>query len=420
MTETSRRVQLPLADDGRAAHDFHPAYVVWELTLRCDQPCTHCGSRAGDARPDELTLEEARRVVGELAEMRAREVILIGGEAYLHPAFLDVIAALREAGIRPGMTTGGRGIKASLAADMARAGLAAASVSLDGMEATHDRMRAARGSFASATSALGMLRAEGIAIAANTNVNRFNEADLEALYAHLRGTGIKSWQVQLTTPLGRAADRPDMILQPYDLLRVVPRIAALKERAYSDGILLMPGNNLGYFGPEEALLRSLERGGRDHFQGCQAGRYVLGIESNGAVKGCPSLQSSHYVGGSARGEGIAAAWEGSAAIGFARERTREDLWGFCRTCAFADACLGGCTFTAHSFFGRPGNNPYCHYRARELARRGTRERLVLRTAAPGVPFDSALFDLVEEPFDAPEPALPARNDLVKIRRNPRP
>ena len=34
---------------------LHPAYVVWELTLACDQPCTHCGSRAGDARPAELS-----------------------------------------------------------------------------------------------------------------------------------------------------------------------------------------------------------------------------------------------------------------------------------------------------------------------------------------------------------------------------
>ena len=39
----------------------------------------------------------------------------------------------------------------------------------------------------------------------------------------------------------------------------------------------MPGNNLGYFGPEEALLRSTERGGRDHYHGCMAGRFLMGI-----------------------------------------------------------------------------------------------------------------------------------------------
>ena len=62
----------------------HPAYVVWELTLACDQPCTHCGSRAGEVREGELSTQKALSVVQELAAMGTREVVLIGGEAYLH------------------------------------------------------------------------------------------------------------------------------------------------------------------------------------------------------------------------------------------------------------------------------------------------------------------------------------------------
>src|SRR5207244_12500759 len=122
------------------------------------------------------------------------------------------------------------------------------------------------------------------------------------------------------------------------LLRVVPRIAALKERAFAEGILLMPGNNLGYFGPEEALLRSQAAGGEDHFRGCQAGKYVMGIESDGAGKGCPSLATSHYVGGNLRGSSIDALWSGDNAIGFMRARGREHLGGFCATCEFAEPC----------------------------------------------------------------------------------
>src|SRR2546421_5820464 len=96
MSRTARRVELPIAD----APTFHPRYVVWELTLRCDQPCTHCGSRAGEARPSELDTDEALRVVSELAAMHAAEVVLIGGEAYLHPGFLRIIEALRDAGVK--------------------------------------------------------------------------------------------------------------------------------------------------------------------------------------------------------------------------------------------------------------------------------------------------------------------------------
>ncbi|MBX3226761.1 MAG: radical SAM protein [Labilithrix sp.] len=408
----ARRIQLP-----QARH--HPAYVVWELTLRCDQPCTHCGSRAGEARPSELSTEEAIRVAGELAAMGAKEVVLIGGEAYLHPGFLDVIAALARAGVRPVTTTGGRGIDAALARAMADAGLVVASVSIDGLEATHDLMRAARGSFASATAALGHLRAAGVTVAANTNVNRLNEADLEPLYEHLRAAGVRSWQVQLTTPLGRAADRPEMVLQPWDLLRILPRVAALKERARRDGILVMPGNNLGYFGPEEATLRSLREGEAEHWQGCQAGRYVMGIESDGAVKGCPSLQTASYVGGTLRERPLAAIWDDAPELAITRARTTDFLWGYCGECAFGEVCMGGCTFTAHAFFGRPGNNPYCHYRARVMQERGVRERIVLRAPAPGTPFDHATFDLVVEPFDSPDERPTRPLDLVKLRRKPR-
>jgi radical SAM protein with 4Fe4S-binding SPASM domain len=398
---------------------LRPAYVVWELTLRCDLKCTHCGSRAAKARPDELSTHEALGVVKQLAAMGTDEVVLIGGEAYLHDGFLEIARALADAGITPTLTTGGRGVDETLARAMAAAGIRRVSVSIDGMEAAHDRMRALSGSFAAACAALDNCRAAGMVVTANTNLNRLNRDDLEPLYAHLRQRGIVAWQLQLTTPLGRAADRTDMILQPWDLLDLMPRIAALKTRAFEDGIAIMPGNNLGYFGPEEALLRSPKEGMTDHWQGCQAGRFVMGIESDGAVKGCPSLQTAHYVGGKLRERSLASIWNDTPELGFARARTVDDLWGFCKSCPFAEPCMGGCSFTAHALFGRPGNNPYCHFRARQYAKQGKRERLVPREAAPGLPFDNGSFDLVVEDADALDPAagLDAAA-LVQITRKP--
>ncbi len=395
-----------------------PLYTVWELTLACDQPCTHCGSRAGEARPDELTTEAALKVVDQLAELGTFEVALIGGEAYLHPGFLEIVRALKARGIRPSMTSGGQGITAELARQMKDAGLYTVSISIDGLEPTHDLMRARNGSFAAATGALRHLAAAGVTIASNVNLNRLNQADLEPLYDEvLKPLGVAAWQVQITTPLGRAADRPAMLLQPFDLVELVPRIAKLKKRAWEESrLLMMPGNNLGYFGPEEAVIRS-PPGGADHFQGCLAGRMTLGIESDGAVKGCPSLQSAHYVGGNLKQQPLKEIWETSPRLAFARKRTAEDLWGFCRTCPFAATCLGGCSFTAHAVLGRPGNNPYCHYRARTLAEQGKRERLVLAEAAPGQPFDNGRFEIVVEALDAPDVRPPTPRELVR-RRGP--
>ena len=88
------RRHLPLADAARPIDlAARPLYAVWEITLACDLACTHCGSRAGKARPDELTTAEALRVVDELAELGVREVTLIGGEAYLRPDWLDLVRA---------------------------------------------------------------------------------------------------------------------------------------------------------------------------------------------------------------------------------------------------------------------------------------------------------------------------------------
>jgi hypothetical protein len=82
--------------------------------------------------------------------------------------------------------------------------------------------------------------------------------------------------------------------------------------------------------------------------------------------------------------------------------------------------MGGCSFTAHALFGRPGNNPYCHFRARTLAAQGKRERLVPAEPAEGRPFDNGLFELVLEDLDGPDPGLDAPERLVQLTRRPRP
>ena len=56
----------------------------------------------------------------------------------------------------------------------------------------------------------------------------------------------------------------------------------------------------------------------------------------------------------------------------------------------------------HGLAGKRGDNPFCYYRARELAKKGLRERIVKVAEAPGEPFDFGRFDIVVE--DAQRPA----------------
>lgn len=368
-----------------------PRYAVWEVTLACDHACRHCGSRAGRARPDELNTVEALGVVDQLQALGVREVTLIGGEVYLRDDWLEIVSRVSR-NMRCTMVTGGRGLTPERARAGRAAGLQAVSVSVDGLEATHDRLRGLKGSYRAAMAAIEAARAAGLGVACNTQINRLSAPELSELAEILYAAGARSWQVQLTVPMGRAADEPEVLLQPEDLLDVFPVLAELAEHS---GLALWPGNNIGYFGPFEQKLRKVQPG--RHMASCSAGRQSLGIEADGTLKGCPSLPTDSWSSGSLREHSLAELWARAAPLRYTRERSVDDLWGYCRECYYADACKAGCTWTSDVFFGRPGNNPYCHHRALERSREGLRERLVRTEAPDGNPFDRGRFEIVLEP-----------------------
>jgi radical SAM protein with 4Fe4S-binding SPASM domain len=391
-------------------------YVVWEITLRCDLACGHCGSRAGKPRADELTTAEALDLVRQIAEMGAHEVTLIGGEAYLRDDWTVIAGAIRDAGMQCTMTTGGRGLTPERAKAAFEAGVQSVSVSIDGIGPTHDMQRGVVGSFDAARSALGNLARAGMQVSVNSQINRLSYPELGNILDLIVEEGGHSWQIQLTVPMGRAADRPEWLMQPYDLLHVIPRIAELAAEAERRGVRLWTGNNIGYFGPYESELRKWTFGEDSHTSSCGAGMATLGIEADGAIKGCPSLTTKDWTGGYIRHMSLRQIWDTTKELRYTRDRTVEDLWGFCRTCYYADVCRAGCTWTSHVFFGQAGNNPYCHHRALEHQSRGLRERLVRVKPPPGEPFDHGIFDIVVEPYTEEEVA---RVPIGKTPRNKR-
>lgn len=400
----SRARRLPLLD---AARDVdrrqRPVHAVWELTLRCDLACRHCGSRAGRARPDELGLDEALELVDQLADLGVKEVTLIGGEAYLFHGWTEVIRAVVARGMSCAMVSGGQGIDAAVARAAAEAGLGSLSISIDGEAASHDRLRGKAGAHRKALEALVHARSAGLPIAVNTQINRLNLHELDAVADLILREGCHGWQLQLTVPAGRAADEPDVLLQPEDLLVVFPILARLHTRLTERGIKFLPGNNIGYFGPFERQLRESLRCPSN--ASCSAGRSVIGIEANGDIKGCPSLPTVGWVGGNVRDHRLVDIWERAEPLRYTREHRPERLWGFCGTCYYKDHCRAGCTWTSAVLLGRPGNNPYCHHRALEHAKLGLRERIVQAAPAPGESFDHALWELIVEPAPVLEPSV---------------
>ena len=379
-------------------------YAVWELTLQCNLGCVHCGSRAASARASELSTAEALDLVRQLRDAGIGEVTLIGGEAYLRADWLTIVEAIRRAGMNCTLTTGGYGISADAACNMRQAGLQQVSVSIDGCRETHDFQRGKPGSWNAAFASLRHLRAAGLPVTCNSQINRLSAPELPLIYADIVEAGCRAWQLAMTVPMGRAADRPEILLQPSELLDLFPLLNELAGWAQRDSLLLFPGNNIGYYGPYERRLRRSQ----GIWDGCQAGINTLGIEADGVIKGCPSLPTAAYSGGNIREHSLAEildrAPELSINAGQGTETAWQHLWGFCRECEYGQLCRGGCSWTAHVFFGRRGNNPYCHHRALAQARRGIRERLVLRERAPGEPFDHGIFETVEEAADSGWPA----------------
>jgi nif11-class peptide radical SAM maturase 3 len=394
------------------------SYAVWEITLRCNLACNHCGSRAGQVRSQELSTEEALDLVSQMAKVGIKEVTLIGGEAFLRSDWLEIASAITREEMKCTMTTGGFSVSLEMAQHMKSAGIRTVSVSIDGLEKTHDHLRGKKGSWQQAFQTMKYLQEVGINFGCNTQINRLSAPQFPAIYECIRDAGAKAWQIQLTVPMGRAADNAEILLQPYELLELYPMIARVAKRANEEGVQIQPGNNIGYYGPYERLLR----GNGDawgFWQGCFAGLSTLGIEADGTIKGCPSLPTSAYSGGNIRERKLQEIVEQAAELTFNMEtgtdRAIEHLWGFCKTCEFAEICRGGCTWTAHVFFDRRGNNPYCHHRALFQAEQGNRERLELKKSASGLPFDNGEFALLVEPLDAPLPEEALRFTSEKIQ-----
>jgi len=343
---------------------FKPYQVVWELTLACNLNCRHCGSRAGKARPDELSTAEALQLCKDLADMGTRRMTLGGGEPTLREDWCLIAETLISRGIRTNLITNGRTWNKTLARRAKLFGLDSVAFSIDGCEVTHDFIRRTEGQWKHLLEVIDETVEAGVKVSAVTQLNRKNLAELEELRDVLAAHGVRAWQLQLGTPTGNMADNRDLVLMPEDMLDMVPRIAKMRRETEKPKIFV--GDNIGYYGEYEQDLRD-QGGALPFWIGCRAGCTVLGIESNGNIKGCLSLPSARegldrFVEGNIRQRPLKDIWNDMNAFAYNRQFTVDRLTGFCRTCAYNEICRGGCSWTSFAHTGDPGGNPYCYWR----------------------------------------------------------
>jgi radical SAM protein with 4Fe4S-binding SPASM domain len=348
---------------------YKPRVCVWELTLACNSRCLHCGSFAGRPREDELDTKEALDLVRQLRELGCERISLSGGEPLLRKDWHVIGEAIVKEGMAAGMISNGLAFDREAARAAAGFGIEGVSFSIDGLEPTHERTRTIPRSFSRVMKAVETALAENIPVCCVTHVNKWNIRELTAMHRMLREAGVCTWKVQLSNPAGEMAACRDLVLQPEDLLHLLPALWDLRTSGLP---FLEISDSIGYYGSYERLLRKTWRKELPFWMGCNAGMRAIGVESNGNIKGCLALPSkrhgsTQFLEGNIRLTSLAEIWNNPEGFAYNRRFTVDQLEGFCRTCQYAEICRGGCRWTALSNCGTYLENRYCYHRVWTLS-----------------------------------------------------
>jgi radical SAM protein with 4Fe4S-binding SPASM domain len=317
-----------------------PAHPVWEMTTACNLHCIHCHASGGKPAPDELTTEEAKSMLNQLAEIREfRMMAFTGGEPLVRSDLFELLAYSKALGFTNTMATNATLIDDAVASDLRRAGVVIAAVSLDGFDAeTHDMVRGSPGAFAAALEGMHALRRAGILLQINITAMDYNIKQLEQLMTMVEelGTGILLMYQLVPVGRGRGISHAALDLGANEQLvrfmvqaqrftkAVVEPVAAPQYWPF-----LLQRNGIAS-GP---LLRLAET----VFHGCSAGRGFVYIKPNGEVWPCPFLELSC---GNIRDTPFSVIWTTSPILQALRHR-EERLKGRCGECPYRRLC-GGC------------------------------------------------------------------------------
>ncbi len=339
--------------------EYVPEYAVWELTLRCNMRCLHCGSSASLARSNELTVEECLPVADDLLRLGCKQITFIGGEIFLYKGWEKLARRMSEGGAKANIITNAFLFGDDEIAAIREAGLGNVGISLDGMEKNHDRMRR-KGSFQRVLAAFQRLNRENISIAVITSLLNFNFFDLEELYELLVENRVDIWQIQIVTCMGNMAGRKSYLL-PQEKIGEITRF--IREKRLTSQMLVYAGDDVGYFDENELYLRG-RPGTIAAWNGCKAGIRVVGIDSVGNVKGCESIYSDKFIEGNLRRESLEQIWNKDGNFAYNRNFDVSMLTGACTGCDRGHICRGGCRGSSYFNSGSLFESHYCSYPGR--------------------------------------------------------
>ncbi|MDI6752626.1 MAG: radical SAM protein [bacterium] len=319
--------------------------VAWNITNRCNLNCCHCYISASD-RPyqNELSTEESKGLINDLANMGISLLLFSGGEPLLRPDIFELGALAKERKIESAISSNGSLITMDVAKKIKDSGFSYVGISLDGLNETHNRFRAVNGAFEKALNGLRLLKKEGIKQGVRFTVTKLNVKELSGIIELVLEEGIKRLCIYNLVYTGRGRDITgydldnseraaymEYLLKEADRLK--DRLEILTVCNPADGVRL-----LNYM-PEEEKERT-----REHllmYSGCSAGKRLVCIDSKGNIYPCQFWRKSL---GNIREEGFSKIWNEDQFLIKLREK-EVHLTGRCGECEHKDIC-GGCRVRA--------------------------------------------------------------------------
>jgi len=352
--------------------------VIWNLIRRCNLACMHCYSISADIDfPGELSTEEVFRVMDDLKSFRVPALILSGGEPLLRPDLFAIAERAKSMGFYTALSTNGTLIDAPLAARIHDTGFDYVGISLDGLEATHDRFRRKKGSFAASLTALRLLRELGVKVGMRFTMTADNAADFEPLLDLADAEAIHKFYFSHLNYAGRGnvnRKRDAALLtsrKAMDILfaRCLDKARRGLEHEYvtgnndADGVYFLQWARREIPNLNENNLRNKLAA----WGGNSSGVNVANIDNLGNVH--PDTMWWDCTLGNVRGRPFSAIWSDTRHPIMAGLKARpRAIKGRCGTCAYFDICGGNTRVRAMKTSGDPwAEDPACYLTDEEIA-----------------------------------------------------
>lgn len=266
----------------------HPQlyHLFLEVTSRCNAHCDHCGSRC-DAKEQgkEISAEALKSTLADIAKHYDPTKILLnvtGGEPLLRKDLFDILEYATSLGFPWGMTSNGILIDKAMVKKLEKAKMCTVSISIDGLEKTHEEFRHVKGCYNKILKGIEMMQKSNVIqiVQVTTVVSKKNIHELEELYKLLLKHHVKYWRVVNCDPIGRANDNKEILLDKDDFKYLFKFI----QEKSSEGKMI----DVSY-GCSHYLGLNLEKKVRGSYFICMTGYAVGSILSNGDIFVCPNV-----------------------------------------------------------------------------------------------------------------------------------